>query len=58
MLFGKRKRRDEPTELPAGLCNLHSHILFGVDDGAKTEEQMYELIKLEYSFGPADRREL
>ena len=51
MLFGKRKRRDGPTELPAGLCNLHSHILFGVDDGAKTEEQMYELIKLEYSFG-------
>ena len=51
MLFGKGKRRDGPTELPAGLCNLHSHILFGVDDGAKTEEQMYELIKLEYSFG-------
>ncbi len=52
MLFGKRKNASaEPPEVPAGLCNLHCHILFGVDDGAKTEEQMYELIKTEYSFG-------
>ena len=50
MLFGKKRPKD-PITVPAGLVNLHSHILFGVDDGAKTEEQMYDLIRLEYSHG-------
>lgn len=50
MLFGK-KRSKGPITVPAGLVDLHSHILFGVDDGARTEEQMYDLIKLEHSFG-------
>lgn len=52
MLFKKKKHEGEAlVEVPTGLCNLHCHILYGVDDGAKTEEQMYELIRLEYSFG-------
>lgn len=51
-MFGRKKKEPVgPIEIPEGLCNLHCHILFGVDDGAKTEEQMYDLIKLEYSFG-------
>ena len=50
MLFGK-KRHKEPITVPAGLVDLHCHILFGVDDGTHTEEQMYDLIKMEYSFG-------
>lgn len=51
MLFGKKKKQPRPIDPPLGLCNLHCHILYGVDDGAKTEEQMYDLIRLEYSFG-------
>ena len=50
MLFAK-KRPNTPITIPAGLVDLHCHILFGVDDGARSEEQMYELIKLEHSFG-------
>lgn len=50
MLFGKKPAKG-PITIPAGLCDLHCHILFGVDDGARTEEQMYDLIKMEYSFG-------
>lgn len=51
-MFGKKKNDAAGViEVPAGLCNLHCHILFGVDDGARTEEQMYNLIKMEYSFG-------
>lgn len=50
-LFGKKPKPQPPREPPVGLCNLHCHILAGVDDGAKDEEEMYKLIKLEYSFG-------
>ncbi len=51
MLFGRKKAPAGPIEIPEGLVNLHCHILFGVDDGARTEEQMVDLIKKEYSFG-------
>lgn len=31
--------------------DIHSHLLFGVDDGAKTEEEMYALLEALYSEG-------
>lgn len=49
MIFGKKKR--EPAEAPIGLVDLHCHILAGVDDGAQDDEQMFDLIRLEYDCG-------
>ena len=49
MLFGKKNRA--PAEAPVGLADLHCHILAGVDDGARDDEQMYDLIRLEYDCG-------
>lgn len=37
--------------MPVGLVDLHCHILAGVDDGAQDDEQMYDLIRLEYDCG-------
>lgn len=55
MLFGKknrdRQRSQEPIEIPAGLCDLHCHILAGVDDGAPDDEHMFDLITYEYECG-------
>ena len=55
MLFGKKQdkkqHRDEPIEIPAGLCDLHCHILAGVDDGAPDDEHMFDLIGYEYECG-------
>ena len=31
--------------------DIHSHLLFGVDDGPKTEEEMFELLDLSYRDG-------
>lgn len=50
MLFG-RKKQNNPIEVPAGLVDLHCHILAGVDDGARDDDQMYELMRLEYDCG-------
>ncbi len=49
MLFGKKPKA--PAEAPVGLVDLHCHILAGVDDGAHSDEQMFDLIRLEYSCG-------
>ena len=46
-----RKKPKAPAEVPAGLVDLHCHILAGVDDGAHDDEQMVDLIRLEYSCG-------
>lgn len=51
MLFSKKQKFTAPAEPPVGLCDLHCHILAGVDDGARDEEQMFELMRLEYKFG-------
>lgn len=50
MLFGRKKQKSG-ISVPAGLVDLHSHILAGVDDGARDDEQMYDLIRLEYECG-------
>ena len=50
MLFGRKKQKSE-ISVPAGLVDLHSHILAGVDDGARDDDQMYDLIRLEYECG-------
>lgn len=50
MLFG-RKKQNSDISVPVGLVDLHSHILAGVDDGAKTDEQMFDLMRLEYDCG-------
>ena len=49
MLFGKKNKT--PAEAPIGLVDLHCHILGGVDDGARDDDHMYELISLQYGFG-------
>lgn len=50
MIFGhKNKTSDIPA--PIGLVDLHCHILAGVDDGAQSDEQMYDLMRLEYGCG-------
>ena len=49
MLFGKKNRA--PADAPVGLVDLHCHILAGVDDGARDDEQMYDLVRLEYDCG-------
>lgn len=49
MLFGKKNQ--SPTGAPVGLVDLHCHILAGVDDGARDDEQMYDLMRLEYECG-------
>ncbi len=55
MLFGRKNREKErarePIEIPAGLCDLHCHILAGVDDGAPDDEHMLDLITYEYECG-------
>lgn len=42
-----------PDELPPGRCDLHCHLLWGVDDGAKTPEDALQmgraLVELGYS---------
>lgn len=32
-------------------ADIHNHMLFGVDDGAETEEEMYQLIEASYADG-------
>ena len=49
MLFGKNNKAH--AEAPVGLVDLHCHILAGVDDGARDDAQMYDLIRLEYDCG-------
>lgn len=49
MLLGKKSRPE--IEVPVGFVDLHCHILAGVDDGAKDDEQMFDLIRLEYDCG-------
>lgn len=50
MLFGRKKIQTE-APMPQGLIDLHCHILAGVDDGARDDEAMFDLIRLEYSCG-------
>ena len=49
-MFG-RKKQEIQAEAPVGLADLHCHILAGVDDGARDDEQMFDLMKLEYDCG-------
>lgn len=49
MLFGRKNQTT--ADAPIGLVNLHCHILAGVDDGAQDDEQMYDLMRLEYECG-------
>lgn len=45
-LFGKRKKQNkEPVDLTAIAVDLHSHVLPGIDDGAKTVEDSVVLIR-------------
>ena len=33
------------------ISDIHNHILFGVDDGARTEEEMYQILDASYADG-------
>ena len=35
----------------ASYFDLHSHLLFGVDDGAKTKEEMFAMLDMAYADG-------
>lgn len=43
-LFGSRKQT-EPADMSALGVDMHSHLIPGIDDGAKTIEDSIELIR-------------
>ncbi|MBX2978050.1 MAG: histidinol phosphatase [Flavobacteriales bacterium] len=54
-LFGKLFGKSEPVLGPADLsvlrCDVHSHFIPGIDDGAQTLEQTMELLKAMHDLG-------
>lgn len=50
-LFKKRKRLDTPVDLSILGCDVHSHFIPGVDDGAKTMEDSLAMITEMYNLG-------
>ena len=51
MLFFKKKKLPLTTFFPKGFIDIHSHLLPGIDDGAKDTNNSIELISKMYSFG-------
>ncbi|NVK51713.1 MAG: histidinol phosphatase [Flavobacteriaceae bacterium] len=51
MLFFKKKRIDLKELFPKGFVDIHSHLLPGIDDGAKDINQSIDLIKKMRSYG-------
>lgn len=50
-LFKKRKRLDTPVDLSILGCDIHSHFIPGIDDGAKTIEDSITMITEMYNLG-------
>ncbi|MFN3875153.1 MAG: tyrosine-protein phosphatase, partial [Flavobacteriales bacterium] len=44
-LFGKREPPRGPADLSVLGCDVHSHLIPGIDDGARTLEQSIELLR-------------
>lgn len=47
----KSTKTDKPTDLSVLKCDLHSHLIPGIDDGTKTMEESIALIRLFYELG-------
>lgn len=45
-MFGKKR-----TETIKNICDVHCHIMYGVDDGAKEKEQSRRMIEIAYNEG-------
>jgi len=50
-LFKKNTRLKQPVDLGLLNCDIHSHFIPGIDDGAKTIEDSIQLITAMYHFG-------
>lgn len=50
-LFGERQPDRGPAELGSLRCDVHSHFIPGIDDGAQTVEQSVELVRAMYELG-------
>jgi len=43
-LFGPKEKAMTPADLSVLRCDVHSHFIPGIDDGAQTLEQSMELL--------------
>jgi len=43
-IFGKKQKQSEPRDLSALVTDVHSHLIPGIDDGAKSLEESVQLI--------------
>lgn len=50
-LFGKSPKLKIPVELSTIGCDMHSHLIPGIDDGAQTLEESLELIRQFHNWG-------
>lgn len=50
-LFGKREQEMPPADLSALRCDIHSHFIPGIDDGAQNLEQSMELLRAMHELG-------
>lgn len=48
--FTKNKKRLRDL-IPSGMVDIHSHLMFGIDDGAKSEEETLYLVKAMLNIG-------
>jgi tyrosine-protein phosphatase YwqE len=44
-IFGKKPKQSEPRDLSALVTDVHSHLIPGIDDGAKSLEESLQLIQ-------------
>lgn len=50
-LFGDRSRTDTPADLSVLKCDVHSHFIPGIDDGAKSMDDAVSMIREFYELG-------
>lgn len=50
-LFGKREQVMPPADLSVLRCDIHSHFIPGIDDGAQNLEQSMELLRAMHELG-------
>ena len=50
-LFGRSRKAMPPADLSVLKCDVHSHFIPGIDDGAQTVEQSVELVRAMQDFG-------
>ena len=50
-LFGKREQELPPADLSGLRCDIHSHFIPGIDDGAQNLEQSMELLRAMHELG-------